>query len=98
MPSAEPGKEMDPRIREDDGVGGGQGDGFTRSFPSLLLSLPSFLRRQESMPLATQGKGMDPRLREDDWVAGLTVKVIEININALKAAINTLACDLHQQA
>jgi len=58
----------------------------------------SFLRRQESMPLAGQGKGMDPRLREDDGVAGLTVKVIEININALKAAINTLACDLHQQA
>ena len=65
MPSAEPGKEMDPRIREDDGGG-----------------LPE----------------MDPRLREDDGVAGLTVKVIEININALKAAINTLACDLHQQA
>ena len=50
------------------------------------------------MPLAGQGKGMDPRLREDDGVAGLTVKVIEININALKAAINTLACDLQQQA
>jgi hypothetical protein len=50
------------------------------------------------MPLAGQGKEMDPRLREDDGVAGLTVKVIEININALKAAINTLACDLHQQA
>ena len=50
------------------------------------------------MPLVGQGKGMDPRLREDDGVAGLTVKVIEININALKAAINTLACDLHQQA
>ena len=43
-------------------------------------------------------KEMDPRIREDDGVAGLAVKVIEININALKAAINTLACDLHQQA
>ncbi len=50
------------------------------------------------MHLAGQGKGMDPRIREDDGVAGLAVKVIEININALKAAINTLACDLHQQA
>ena len=49
-------------------------------------------------PCLWQGKGMDPRIREDDGVAGLTVKVIEININALKAAINTLACDLHQQA
>ena len=50
------------------------------------------------MPLATQGKEMDPRLREDDGVAGLTVKVVEININALKAAINALACDLQEQA
>ena len=56
---------MDPRLREDDVVG---------------------------------GKGLDPRIREDDGESGLTVKVIEININALKAAINTLACDLHQQA
>ena len=66
MPLAGQGKGMDPRLREDDGVGG--------------------------------GKGLDPRIREDDGEAGLTVKVIEININALKAAINTLACDLHQQA
>ena len=50
------------------------------------------------MPLAGLGKGMDPRIRKDDGVAGLAVKVIEININALKAALNTLACDLHQQA
>ena len=50
------------------------------------------------MPLAGQGKEMDPRIREDDGVAGLTVKFIEINITALKAAINPLACDLHQQA
>ena len=57
---------MDPRLREDDGVGG--------------------------------GKEMDPRIREHDGVAGLTVKVIEININDLKAAIDALACDLHQQA
>ena len=53
---------------------------------------PAFVRMTEG------GKGLDPRLREDDGVAGLAVKVIEININALKAAINTLACDLHQQA
>ena len=66
MPSAGQDKGMDPRIREDDGVGA--------------------------------GLGMDPRIREHDGVAGLTVKVIQININALKAAINTLACDLHQQA
>ena len=66
MPSAGQGKGMDPRLREDDGVGA--------------------------------GLGMDPRIREHDGVAGLTVKVIQININALKAAINTLACDLHQQA
>ena len=66
------------------------------------------------MPLVGQGKGMDPRvreddgggaakemdprIREDDGVVGLTVKVIEITTNGLKAAINTLACDLHQQA
>ena len=43
-------------------------------------------------------KEMDPRIREDDGVVGLTVKVIEITTNGLKAAINTLACDLHQQA
>ena len=61
MPLAGQGKGMDPRVREDDGVGGWQGGGFTRS-------LPSFLRRQESMPLAGQGKGMDPRIREDDGV------------------------------
>ena len=41
---------------------------------------------------------MDPHVREDDGVAGLTVKVIEININDLKAAIDALACDLQQQA
>ena len=46
--------------------GGGLGDGFLRSLPSLLPSLPSFLRRQESMPSAGQDKGMDPRIREDD--------------------------------
>ena len=63
------GLGMDPRIREDDG-GGGLGDGFLRSLPSLLPSLPSFLRRQESMPLAGQGKGMDPRMREEDGVGG----------------------------
>ena len=50
--------QMDPRMREDDG-----------KMRRHSHSVPSFLRRQESIPVFTSGGAgnkLDPRMREDD--------------------------------
>jgi hypothetical protein len=65
------GMGMDPRMREDDGKSQmdprmREDDGKKRRHSR---SVPSFLRRQESIPVCASGvtgKKMDPRVREDD--------------------------------
>jgi hypothetical protein len=66
-----PGKKMDPRVCEDDGKS--QMDPRMREDDGKMRrhsrSVPSFLRRQESIPAFASGgagKKMDPRMREDD--------------------------------